>query len=65
MEFQYYGNFDRQPRRLRDQPWWDEEDNLTDRRINGKACPFVLKIPYRIFDLLSVKYKIKLNGQDL
>lgn len=39
MEFQYYGNFDRQPQRLRDQPWWDEEDNLTDRRINGKACP--------------------------
>ncbi|CAH2229405.1 jg14864 [Pararge aegeria aegeria] len=34
MEFQYYGNFERQPRRLYDQPWWDEEDNLTDRHIN-------------------------------
>ncbi|KAL4715915.1 hypothetical protein ACJJTC_013215 [Scirpophaga incertulas] len=37
MEFQYYGNYDRQPvRRVPDQPWWDEEDTLTDRRINGK-----------------------------
>ncbi|OWR48528.1 hypothetical protein KGM_206456B, partial [Danaus plexippus plexippus] len=36
MEFQYYGNFERRPRRLNDQPWWDEEDNLTDRHLNGK-----------------------------
>lgn len=37
MEFQYYGNFDRPPtRRILDQPWWDEEDTLSDRRINGK-----------------------------
>ncbi|XP_046966141.1 extensin-like isoform X1 [Vanessa cardui] len=37
MEFQYYGNFDRQSRRQHDQPWWDEEDNLTDRRLNGMS----------------------------
>ncbi|XP_075978373.1 uncharacterized protein LOC142978036 isoform X2 [Anticarsia gemmatalis] len=38
MEFQYYGNFDRPPtRRILDQPWWDEEDTLSDRRINGMS----------------------------
>ncbi|XP_068633416.1 uncharacterized protein [Battus philenor] len=38
MEFQYYGNFDRQPiRRIQEQPWWDEEDTLTDRRLNGMS----------------------------
>ncbi|KAG6443800.1 hypothetical protein O3G_MSEX002978 [Manduca sexta] len=38
MEFQYYGNYDRPPsRRIQDQPWWDEEDNLSDRRINGMS----------------------------
>lgn len=37
MEFQYYGNYDRPPtRRILDQPWWEEEDTLSDRRINGK-----------------------------
>ncbi|KPI94386.1 hypothetical protein RR46_04454 [Papilio xuthus] len=39
MEFQYYGNFDRQPiRRIPDQPWWDEEDTLTDRRLNDAGA---------------------------
>lgn len=37
MEFQYYANYERPIRRVHhDQPWWDEEDNLSDRRINGK-----------------------------
>lgn len=35
MEFQYYGNYDHPPRRMQDQPLWDEEDNLSDRRTNG------------------------------
>lgn len=42
MEFQYYGNYDRSPTsRIHDQPWWDEEDNLSDRRINGKNADVV------------------------
>lgn len=57
MEFQYYGNFDRPPRRLYDQPWWDEEDNLTDRRINGKAWPPVdlLNGFYLIYECMEWK----------
>ncbi|XP_053609144.1 uncharacterized protein LOC128674552 isoform X2 [Plodia interpunctella] len=37
MEFQYYGNFERQSTQRSDQPWWDEEDTLSDRRINGMS----------------------------
>lgn len=37
MEFQYYGSYDRPAAsQLHDQPWWDEEDTLSDRRVNGK-----------------------------
>ncbi|XP_049873892.1 uncharacterized protein C6orf132 homolog isoform X3 [Pectinophora gossypiella] len=37
MEFQYYGHYERQPRRLHDMPLWDEEDNLSDRRVYGMS----------------------------
>ncbi|XP_045516365.1 uncharacterized protein LOC123709253 isoform X2 [Pieris brassicae] len=36
MEFQYYPNYQRS-RRVQEQPWWDEEDTLTDRQINGMS----------------------------
>ena len=58
MEFQYYGNFDRQPQRLRDQPWWDEEDNLTDRRINGKACPSFSQIKTKFLDEFTILHNL-------